>query len=345
MTHNLTIAVLTYNRANYLQKMLTSIQKQSFSNFVVKIYDNASTDNTDDIIAPFLEDKRFLHIKHKENIGGAGNYNAAITGCTTAFLLITHDDDIMLPTFVEEEYNCISSDEIINLVCTNCNLIDVNDSITKYSHYNSLFTSQEKVTFIEQYKYFDYYMNNQNIICCPTVMLRTKIINQNNLEFKNNVGKSCDTFMWFELNCLPGKIAYISDALYNYRIHANQDSVNWVYMSQLLRNPVYSLLKNKQLDVLSEKWIKYITPITITTIKSLIYKPSEYSYLKSLILLQNTKDIEIHKLLFIYIYFKWSIRFCRQTVKLLKNTKNRIKYIQTHSIKDTIYKIMNKLGF
>lgn len=291
--NNLTIAVLTYNRANYLQKMLTSIQKQSFSNFVVKIYDNASTDNTDDVIAPFLEDKRFLHIKHKENIGGAGNYNAAITGCTTAFLLITHDDDIMLPTFVEEEYNCISSDEIINLVCTNCNLIDVNDSITKYSHYNSLFTSQEKVTFIEQYKYFDYYMNNQNIICCPTVMLRTKIINQNNLEFKNNVGKSCDTFMWFELNCLPGKIAYISDALYNYRIHANQDSVNWVYMIPMLRNPVYQLLKSNNKNNTAKQWLTFVTPTVLSILKSNLLSYDNKKKVLNNFVLSHRLDIKV----------------------------------------------------
>src|SRR5574344_1655146 len=242
--NNLTIAVLTYNRANYLQKMLTSIQKQSFSNFVVKIYDNASTDNTDDIIAPFLEDKRFLHIKHKENIGGAGNYNAAITGCTTAFLLITHDDDIMLPTFVEEEYNCISSDEIISIVSTNCNLINENDLIIEKSNHDKLFCPKEKITFIDQYEFFDYYLTNKNIITCPTVLLRMDIINEHKIKFRNTVGKSGDTFMWFEINCIPGKIAYISDALYNYRIHANQDSVNWAYMIPMLRNPVYQLLKS-----------------------------------------------------------------------------------------------------
>ena len=335
MTHNLTIAVLTYNRANYLQKMLTSIQKQSFSNFVVKIYDNASTDNTDDIIAPFLEDKRFLHIKHKENIGGAGNYNAAITGCTTAFLLITHDDDIMLPTFVEEEYNCISSDEIINLVCTNCNLIDVNDSITKYSHYNSLFTSQEKVTFIEQYKYFDYYMNNQNIICCPTVMLRTKIINQNNLEFKNNVGKSCDTFMWFELNCLPGKIAYISDALYNYRIHANQDSVNWVYMIPMLRNPVYQLLQKNKLEKLSIKWIQFITPIVFSILKSnMLNYQTKKQFINNFVLSKKI-DFQIR----IYNSLPNGIIFL---INLITSNCNKILIYSIHPI-HTLNKIRTKI--
>jgi len=51
---SIAIAVLTYNRARYLGQMLESILAQSYRNFTVTVYDNASTDNTLTILVSIM---------------------------------------------------------------------------------------------------------------------------------------------------------------------------------------------------------------------------------------------------------------------------------------------------
>jgi len=69
------IIIVTWNKQEYLHRLLHSIQQISYPNYTVLVVDNASTDNTKEII------KRFEFVIHKrlpENVGGAGGFNAGL---------------------------------------------------------------------------------------------------------------------------------------------------------------------------------------------------------------------------------------------------------------------------
>jgi len=69
------IIIVTWNKQEYLQRLLDSIQQISYPKYTVLVVDNASTDKTEEII------KRFEFVIHKrlpENIGGAGGFNAGL---------------------------------------------------------------------------------------------------------------------------------------------------------------------------------------------------------------------------------------------------------------------------
>ena len=69
------IIVVTWNKQEYLHRLLNSIQQISYPNYTVLVVDNASTDNTEKII------KRFEFVIHKklpENVGGAGGFNVGL---------------------------------------------------------------------------------------------------------------------------------------------------------------------------------------------------------------------------------------------------------------------------
>jgi len=69
------IIIVTWNKQEYLHRLLHSIQQISYPNYTVLVVDNASTDNTKEII------KRFEFVIHKrlpENFGGAGGFNAGL---------------------------------------------------------------------------------------------------------------------------------------------------------------------------------------------------------------------------------------------------------------------------
>ncbi len=66
--------VVTYNRCELLVRCLKAIEEQSLQPSVVFIIDNASTDNTRNLIESFAHTVPYEYIRLPDNIGGAGGF-------------------------------------------------------------------------------------------------------------------------------------------------------------------------------------------------------------------------------------------------------------------------------
>ncbi len=72
-----TIITPTYNRADFISQAVQSVLDQSYECFEHLIVDDGSTDNTREILAPFLLDKR-IHYFRQENQGQSLARNLAL---------------------------------------------------------------------------------------------------------------------------------------------------------------------------------------------------------------------------------------------------------------------------
>ena len=142
--YNLTVGILTYNRAAYLKEMLDSLLAQTFNNFYIYISDNCSQDNTADVVSSYLQDPRILYHRHSESIG-IKNFEYTLNRCITDYLIIAHDDDIMLPNMVKELYETISSSNSFAAVGCNCYLLEDKNKTKK-----TMFKSSKDYLHIEQ---------------------------------------------------------------------------------------------------------------------------------------------------------------------------------------------------
>ncbi len=98
----LTIAILTYNRKEYLHEVLESLNKQTFKDFDVIIFDNASDYNVHEFntLFPSLDIKID---KNETNIGGLANFRKVIAYDFSArYVMMFHDDDTMHPKYLEK---------------------------------------------------------------------------------------------------------------------------------------------------------------------------------------------------------------------------------------------------
>ncbi|HET9055588.1 MAG TPA: glycosyltransferase [Chitinophagaceae bacterium] len=87
------IALCTYNGGYYLSDQIESILQQSYTNLEIVIVDDASTDNTIEIITDFSQkDKRIKVYQNKVNLGYNKNFEKAI-GLTTADYIAVSDQD------------------------------------------------------------------------------------------------------------------------------------------------------------------------------------------------------------------------------------------------------------
>jgi len=101
-TQIITTVIPTYRRPRLLSRAICSVLKQSFPHFEVHVFDNASGDETPEVVAKLAaRDPRVKYHCHSENIGLVRNFIFAVEQVQTPFFNILSDDDIVLPDFFE----------------------------------------------------------------------------------------------------------------------------------------------------------------------------------------------------------------------------------------------------
>lgn len=102
-THPLITTIIpTYRRPALLCRAIRSVLAQSFPDFQMCVYDNASGDNTAaTVVALRTVDRRIQYFQHARNIGSANNFNFGLARVDTEFFSFLSDDDILLPAFYE----------------------------------------------------------------------------------------------------------------------------------------------------------------------------------------------------------------------------------------------------
>lgn len=100
------IIIPTYNRAEYLERTLDSIYAQSYEKWICVILDDGSTDNTYNVIYPYLEaDPRFFYGRYLDRSGGVHmNEIGMDIACHTAdYWVRLGSDDWFEPTKLERD--------------------------------------------------------------------------------------------------------------------------------------------------------------------------------------------------------------------------------------------------
>lgn len=235
-----TIALITYNRPNYLFKAINGILNQTFTDFEFLILDNGSTSETKEVISQF-KDKRIKYIRSEQN--QRSFVNIAFREALGEYLLITHDDDIMLPDLLIKQVDIMDhySDSIV-VSCNAC-YIDENDKIT-----NNNILHLKYLKIFKKHQYINHFLQGKNGIICPTALLRKEYFVNQKLYFELSVGPAADNFLWIKSNLSNKSLLILPDVLYKYRVHSNQDSNNHeLEINEQLNEAVAILLKEENL--------------------------------------------------------------------------------------------------
>lgn len=97
-----TVGVPVYNGEKYLDAALRSLHEQTFTDFIVIIGDNASTDGTEEIARRWCSrDERFSYLRNAENIGGARNSNKLLALAESPMFRWAYHDDLSAPELLE----------------------------------------------------------------------------------------------------------------------------------------------------------------------------------------------------------------------------------------------------
>ncbi len=144
MEIKVSIVICSYNRATYISRALDSILSQSYRDFEIIIIDDASTDNTEDIVKLYIgRDSRIKYFKNPENLGIARSRRKGILMSQGKYIAMLDSDDHWLGSEkLAKQMLVLEADKGIGLIGTGIVCIDESDQDLKKDIYE---TDDEKI--------------------------------------------------------------------------------------------------------------------------------------------------------------------------------------------------------
>ena len=135
MNNLITTIIPTYNRSSLLKKTVRNVLSQNNLGNII-ISDNASTDNTPEVVNKFSElyKDRVYYFKNISNIGIYNNFNSGLKRVTSKYFNIMSDDDFLAPGFINESIQILENNSDINVVVFDTIVINNNHKVVADRH-------------------------------------------------------------------------------------------------------------------------------------------------------------------------------------------------------------------
>lgn len=246
MEVKVSIIMPSYNYALYIKKAIESVLNQTYKNWELIIIDDASTDNSLNVIKEYIKkDSRVKLIINEKNLGLCSSLKKAIKFADGEWIAFLESDDEFLPESIEEKIkaSCLGAD----IIYTDVELFQDKDKKADLELYfkniNKYLVELDRSKFIDK---FPQIISKSNII--PTfscVMVKKELL----LKTKYNplCKNSIDHYLWAQLS--HKRIYYINKKLTKWRLHKdsyiNKCKYNW-FTKLLFNTSIYSeTIKNK----------------------------------------------------------------------------------------------------
>ncbi len=208
------IVIPAYNSMKYLPDTLSSVWRQTFTDFEVLVVNDGSSDNIKEW-ASQVKDSRFKFIS-QANQGVSAARNAGILASQGDYIALLDADDLWAPTKLETHVLCLDKNPKVGLVCS----------------WTAMMNAQGQPTgrFMKPVADGNIYTKIlvKNIIDCPSVLVRRSCFNEVGL-FDTNIRYNEDWEMWIRI-AARYEFAVIKEPLVYYRQHPNNVSKNWCQM-------------------------------------------------------------------------------------------------------------------
>ncbi len=136
MENLVSVIVTCYNHEKYIKDCLSSIFDQSYRNIELFIYNDGSTDNSEQVILKEIELSPYPteYIVH-DNQGVVLTRNEALTNINGDFLIFVDSDDIIEQDFIKEQV-LVAINQKADLVYTSLRNLDTKEVIVKAKEFS-----------------------------------------------------------------------------------------------------------------------------------------------------------------------------------------------------------------
>jgi len=211
MIHHPIVSVIipTYNRAHLIDKAINSVLSQTYQDYEIIIVDDASTDNTKEVVKDFT-DSRISYIFHTNNLDISAARNSGIKASQGKYIALLDSDDEWLPEKLDKQINKFEKESLkIGVIYTGSYYIDEKGNQIRKVH----------VPIKEGYIYEDL-LRAGGYLCLSSTLIKRECFKKVGL-FDENLPPCEDLDMWIRI-AKYYKFSYIKDLLVATRIHNNQ---------------------------------------------------------------------------------------------------------------------------
>lgn len=252
-----------HNGESFLHESIESILSQSFTNFEFIIINDASDDNTEQIILSY-SDERIRYYKNQTRQGIANTLNSGLKLCKGELIARMDADDIS------------EKDRLL----TQVNFMKKHTSVSLAGSYISLFG--DNINRIKKYplttKQINWAIFTTNPVAHSSVIFRASLYNAGNFFYQKEFSPSEDYELWSRL-ALICNIANIPEMLVRYRLHASQTSIvqqqeQILRKKEIQKNYIIQLFKISKDTKINELHLFLNQPSYFKMLRLLTFMPS-----------------------------------------------------------------------
>lgn len=226
----ISVIVNCFNGSEYLREALDSIYAQTFDDWEIVFWDNASVDESANIAREY--DARLRYFRSEINTPLGEARNAALAVAEGEYVAFLDTDDVWLPSKLEKQVAMFKGNDHLGLVHTDVICLHQSKGM-QTMHFAKLGRKPPRG------KIFKYLLRN-NIISMPSVMLRFSAL-RGQTEWFDVRFEIYPDFDLFRRISYEWEVDYVDEPLAIYRIHGNSSSTrNHLRASDELR---YSIEK------------------------------------------------------------------------------------------------------
>lgn len=220
---HVSVVMPSYNHARYISTALESVVSQTYKNYELIIIDDASSDQSKDLIIDFINNhpeipSRFMC--HDTNRGGVITLNSLIENANGEYIALINSDDVWLPNKLEQQVRFLDAHPEVGAVFTQALIVDDNDQVVTRSEDfpADIFVQSNR----SRGKWLRHLFFDLNCLCHPSILIRKSVYDSIGL-YDPRFRQLPDMQMWVRLLKYT-EIAILEEPLVHLRFHTSNTS-------------------------------------------------------------------------------------------------------------------------
>ena len=212
------VILTSFNHEKYIREAIESVLNQTFTDFELIIWDDASIDNSWDVINEYL-DPRIKAFRNETRRRGIWGINKAITDIARSkYIAIHHSDDVWETEKLQKQVAFLDEHPEFGAVFTNITAIGEDSKpLNDEKHfYFKIFEQPNRTRF----EWLNFFFNRGNALCHPSVLIRKSCYADCGL-YRFGFAQVTDLDMWVRL-CLNYEIYVLPEKLVKFRVRDNE---------------------------------------------------------------------------------------------------------------------------
>lgn len=209
-----------YNYERYLHHRINSILNQTFSDFELIIIDDASTDNSKDVINYFqkIDDRIRLLYCTKNSSNPFSQWKKGLELAKSKYIWIAEADDYCKETLLSQLYNSITYHNTDISYCQSIIVDEYNNELGLWSEKKNINNIFKNNFIAEGHEFIENHLIFENVIPNASAVLFNKISCIKSGGIETSVTSCSDWLLWLKI-LSKGSISYINQPLNYFRLH------------------------------------------------------------------------------------------------------------------------------